>query len=149
MADRELKHWQKIFIAVVVLTVPFIIAFQLTYQQPDININTGIKPPENQCIYGQDYCKYVQENIGKLQFDENEDMWIITGNGVWCVKVVNEFAEPVANPANQYGNNNQLSCNDIAIFNKSEWDLSLQHADLVSGGYENTFFFTKKGVILN
>lgn len=144
--------FQIIIIAVIVLIIPTIIVFQLT--KADITIENLTFPIvdgdtfKNQCFFGQTKCVYEERSAesGVIVFDDQETSWLIRGENVWCIKSNRQVAEPVADPVGVITDESEVTCNNLAIFNKSEWDLQITHADLVSGGSVDIFTFTMKGL---
>ncbi len=151
MVLKKLTKIELAFLAGIILIIPFIIVFQLA-NQPDINISDLTFPIndrdqfENQCFFGQTECVYTEDSrkLGEIQFRETQNNWQIIGTDVWCIKTERTVAVPVSDPVGVITQETEVSCNNIAIFDKNEWDLAIFHADTIDGFF-NTFTFTMKG----
>jgi len=142
MADRKLAKWQIVFITVVVLIIPFIIVFQLAYQ-PDIFLDFESDDTfENTCFLGQDECTYIMI-FPEIELREDDTYWWILGENVWCEKTERNVAEPVADPVGVITEETEIKCNDVAMFDKNEWDFS--DATITLEGQPTIYTFTKKG----
>jgi len=143
MVQREFKKWQLAFIAGLLFVIPVILLFQ--YTKADIVIdfdNPEVDPFRNKCFLGQSECIY--HSFGGTQFPnvelrEDTTYWWILGEDVWCVKSQMSFTEPVTNPNLEITQDSVISCNDIAMFDKDDWDFS----SFING--EPTYIFTLKG----
>jgi len=144
MADRKLEKWQIAFLATVILIIPFIIVFQLTKADIVINIDEDFK---NQCFFGQPVCVYdkrINVTIEDTQrepliaFRETENNWQIIGDNVFCIKIEGAFAEPVTDPVGVVTKESEVNCNNIAVFDKDEWDLQIR---LLFPDSEGNLFF--------
>ena len=131
MADRNLAKWQIASLAIIILIIPVIIVFQLTKADIVINIDEDFK---NQCFFGQPICVYDKqinvtfEDTQKdplIVFRETEINWQIIGDNVFCIKIERSVAEPVSDPVGVITESTEVSCNNIAIFDKDEWDLQI------------------------
>lgn len=130
MADRKLAKWQIASLAIIILIIPVIIVFQLT--KADIVINFDDDDPfKNKCFLGQTECIYMHElgvNVGgEVEFRDDMDLnrWLIIGEDVFCIKIERTVAEPVADPVGVITEETEISCNNIAVFDKDEWDLKI------------------------
>ena len=162
MALKKLKKYEIIFLAVVILIIPVILVYQLT--KPDIVIRVG-DDFTNQCFFGQTECKYMHDlgrvTGGVVEFrDEMElNRWLIVGEDVWCIHTERSVAVPVSNPVGVITQETEVSCNNIAVFDKDEWDLEIgiafpdEQGRLIPfsplpefpEGTQQTFVFTMKG----
>lgn len=152
-------------VAGIILIIPFILVYQLS--KGDINIEDfthpiqDTDPFENKCFYdpiekefqfGEISCTYVRESsrLGEIIFTETDTKWQVTGDQIWCVKIERSVMEPVADPVGSISESSigesqpSVECNDIAIFDKDEWNLQITHADLIDGGSADSFRFTLK-----
>ncbi len=164
MVERKFKKWQLAFIVGLIFIIPLIVLFQYTKADIIINIDEDFK---NQCFFGQPVCVYDQEirifssiNTGKeIEFRELSDEWRIIGENVFCFKVDGSFAEPVANPVGIVTEKDDVTCNNIASFEKNDWDLRIdflipdEQGNLITfssieppEGSINRFTFTMKGI---
>lgn len=150
MALKRLTKFELAFLAGIILIIPFIIVFQLS--KADINIGDFTSPIQdtdpfaNMCIEGDFRCIYLQSDnkLGEIIFTETETRWQIAGDNVWCVKFKPTASEPIADPIGSIGESQpSIICNNLAIFDKSEWNLTIFHADTLDGFF-NTFTFTMK-----
>lgn len=164
MVERKFKKWQLAFIVGLIFIIPVIIVFQYTSADIIINIDEDFK---NQCFFGQPVCVYDKEiavfgsiNTGKeIQFQELSDEWRIIGEDVFCFKVDGSFVEPISDPVGVIIPQSNITCNNIASFEKSDWDLKIdflvpnEQGILVKfssvqppEGSINRFTFTMKGI---
>ena len=143
MVDRKLSKWQLGILTVLILIIPFILVYQLS--KPDITINfdsAETDPFFNKCFLGQSECIY--HSFGgtlhtNTELREDDTYWWILGKDVWCVKSQMSFTEPVTNPNVEITQDSEVSCNDLAMFDKEDWDFST----IING--ELTYIFTLKG----
>jgi len=168
MADRKLAKWQIASIVIIVLIIPFIIVFQLTRADIVLTFDEDFK---NQCFFGQPVCVYdkiIRTTLEiitekQIEFQETGDDWRILGEDVFCIKTERTVAEPVRDPVGVITEETEVSCIDIAVFNKSDWDLTIdflvpdEEGNLKKGftgfsiapppdGSVNRFTFTMKGI---
>ncbi len=141
MADRKLGNTQIAIIAVIVLIIPFIIVFQLT--KADIVIDfTDEDRFDNICFLGESQCTYVMI-FPDIELREDDTYWWILGENVWCEKIERNVAEPVADPVGVITEETEIKCNNVAMFDKNEWDFS--DATITLEGQPTIYTFTKKG----
>lgn len=140
MVEREFKKWQLAFIVGLIFIIPVIIVFQ--YTGTDIVIDFDDNPFKNKCFLGQSECVYDSD---ATELREDDTYWWILGTDVWCVKSQMSFTEPVTNPNIEITQDSEVSCNDIAMFDKNDWDFSILHLDLIDGGFLDRYIFTLKG----
>jgi len=134
MAARKLAKWQIASLAIIILIIPVIIVFQLT--KADIIINFDDDDPFfNKCFFGQPVCVYDKPigfafsvaPIGEITFQELPDEWRVLGEDVFCFKIdKNNRGEPVTDPVGVITErDSNVVCNNIATFEKNEWDLKI------------------------
>ncbi len=135
--------FQIAIIAVIILIIPAIIVFQLTKADIVINIENDF---ENQCFFGQTKCNYIDSsrNVGAIIFSETVEQWQILGENVWCIKTDREVAEPVSDPVGVITDEDEVTCNNIAIFDRNEWDLQVGVGS--NGSAFTEYIFTMKGL---
>jgi len=142
----ELNLAQKILIVIIVLTVPFAViisydpfADRLGICNEDI-CPSDIKLKAQKCFINIDTeCRFVEGVETGIRITETETAWQVVADDLICQRVVDKFAEPI------YGQEEKIVefCNDMGIFEKSEWRMSILHADLISGGFINTSIFDR------
>ncbi len=169
MVERKFKKWQLAFIVGLIFIIPMIILFQYTKADIVINIDDDFK---NQCFFGQTECVYDKrinitfedsQRIPIIQFRETVNNWQIIGDNVWCIQG-RSVAIPVTNPQQEITKDSEVSCNNIAVFDRDEWDLQIQFlvpnslgelerpfplfssAPPPPEGSINRFIFTMKGI---
>jgi len=121
MADLKLAKWQIATIAIIILIIPLIIVFQLS-KQPDIVINFDQDDPfRNKCFLGETTCQY-EAIFPEIELREDDTYWWILGEDVWCVKTERTVEVPVSDPVGVITQETEISCNDLAMFDKLEWD---------------------------
>lgn len=168
MADRNLAKWQIASLAIIILIIPLIIVFQLTKADIVINFNDD-DPFFNKCFLGQSECVYQipigiafdDQPVGMefIEFREDKTYWWILGEDVWCIKTERTVAEPVSDPVGVITEETEIECNDLAMFDKGDWDLTIdflvpnEEGGLIKfssvapppKGSVNQFTFTMKG----
>jgi len=158
----EHTKFQIAIIAIIILIIPVIIVYQLT--KPDIILNIE-EDFENQCFFGQTECLYMHDlgviTSGEIEFRDEMDLnrWLIIGDNVWCIHTDRSVAVPISDPVGVISQESEVSCNNIAVFDKDEWDLKIgiavpdEEGNLIQFssidfpmGSQQTFTFTIKGL---
>lgn len=120
MVDRKMPLWKIVLVGGIVLTIPLVIAFQLT--KADIVINFDEENPfKNKCFLGETECMY-EAIFPEIELREDDTYWWILGENVWCVKIERTVEEQVEDPVGVITEETEVTCNDLAMFDKSEWD---------------------------
>ena len=158
-------------VAGIILIIPFIIVFQLS--KSDINISdltfpiNGKEPFHNQCFFGEPVCVYDKSvrfgfsvaSVDEIEINELPNEWRVIGEDVFCFKIESGSVEPVSDPVGVITEReSNVTCNNIAMFDKNDWDLNIKlfvpdaEGNLVSfssfelpEGSINRFTFTMKG----
>ncbi len=131
MVERKFKKWQLAFIVGLIFIIPVILVFQYTKADIVINIDTDFK---NQCFFGQSVCTYDkliinfegQVDQNPFEFRETENNWQIIGDNVFCIHTERSVAVPVSDPVGVITEETEVSCNNIAVFDKDEWNLQIR-----------------------
>lgn len=124
MALKKLVKWEIALIAIVILIIPFVVVYQLTKADIELQINPSFA---SGCNDGGTVCTYNMDSTAKvIILNEDEESWRVTGN---CIDT--EFDSQIRQQAVAKRDGLEIDltpvpsnnpCRDLVIFKKIDWN---------------------------